>query len=306
MKKKKIAVLLAAFNGKAWIGQQVDSILAQDMVDVTLFVSVDRSDDGTEQFIDQLSLVEKRISILPHGKRFGGAGQNFYRLIKDVDFSGFDYVAFADQDDLWLHNKLSTACEEMNRASADAYSSNVTAFWPDGRQLLINKAQHQVRWDFIFEAAGQGCTYVISKKLACELQAFIFKNSKKVQNIAMHDWLTYAFARARGYRWIIDSYPGMLYRQHSRNQVGANAGIRAFAYRAWKVLNGWGLGQSSLIADAIGLLKDPLIKCWLSGTRLGYLRLATHFWVCRRRLRDKFLFLSACLILAVIGTRIKR
>lgn len=302
----RLAILLAAYNGKSWVGHQVNSILAQDSVDVTLFVSVDRSDDGTEQFIDQLSLGDGRISILPHGKRFGGAGPNFYRLIKEVDFSGFDYVAFADQDDLWLPKKLSTACEELNRARADAYSSNVTAFWPDGRQLLINKAQPQVRWDFLFEAAGPGCTYVISAKIARELQAFILKNPKGVERIAMHDWFTYAFARARGYRWVIDSYPGMLYRQHAQNQVGANAGIGAFVYRARKVLNGWGLGQSALIADALGLLNDQPVKGWLSGTRLGYLRLATHFWSCRRRPRDRFLFLAACLMLAAIGSGIKK
>ena len=306
LENQKVAVLLAAFNGKAWIGHQVNSILGQDLVDVTLFVSVDRSDDGTEQFIDQLSLGDDRISILPHGKRFGGAGPNFYRLIKEVDFSGFDFVAFADQDDIWFPNKPSRASEELLRSGADAYSSNVTAFWPDGRQLLINKSQPQVRWDFLFEAAGPGCTYVISNKLACELRAFILKNSKKVQKIAMHGWFTYAFARARGYRWVIDSYPGMLYRQHPQNQVGANAGIGAFVYRARKVLNGWGLGQSALIADALGLLKDPQVKGWLSGTRFGYLSLATHFWGCRRRLRDRFLFLAACLMLAVIGSGIKK
>jgi rhamnosyltransferase len=302
----KVGVLLAAYNGRAWIGHQVNSILAQDSVDVTLFVSVDRSDDGTEQFIDQLSLGEKRISILPHGKRFGGAGPNFYRLISEVDFSGFDYVAFADQDDIWLPNKLSRACDQLAESGADAYSSNVTAFWPDGRQVLVNKSQPQVRWDFLFEAAAPGCTYVMTIELARELQAFIMKNSKKVQKIAMHDWFTYAFARARGYRWVIDSYPGMRYRQHAQNQVGANSGLRAFVYRAGRVLDGWGLGQSALIADALGLLKDPPVKAWLSGTRIGYLRLALNFWQCRRRLRDKFLFLGACLMLAAIGSKIKK
>lgn len=306
MNNPSVAILLAAYNGKTWVGHQVNSILDQDSVNISLFVSVDRSDDGTEQFIDELSLGEKRISILPHGKRFGGAGPNFYRLIQEVDFSGFDYVAFADQDDLWPLDKLSRACEELARLSADGYSSNVTAFWPDGRQQLINKSQTQTKYDFLFEAAGPGCTYVISAKLAKELQVFILKNAKKVEMIAMHDWFTYGFARVRGYSWVIDHYSGMLYRQHAKNQVGANAGLGAFIYRARRVLSGWGLGQSALIADALGLLKDQPVEGWLSGTRLGYLSLATHFWACRRRLRDKFLFLVACLMLAAIGSKIKK
>lgn len=303
--KKKIAVCLAAFNGTCWIGEQLNSILSQDSVDVTIFISVDRSDDGTEQLVDQLSMSEARLSVLPHGNKFGGAGPNFYRLIQEVDFSDFDYVAFADQDDIWLPNKLFMASELLEQSGADAYSSNVTAFWPDGRQRLVNKSQPQVRWDFLFEAAAPGCTYLMSTNLARELQAFILKNPDKINKIAMHDWLTYAFARERGYRWVIDSRPGMLYRQHAQNQVGANSGLRAFIYRSGKVLSGWGLSQSALIADALGLLKEMPVKIWLSGTRIGYLRLALNFWCCRRRLRDKFLFLGACLMLAAIGSRIK-
>ena len=95
----KIAVCLAAFNGVRWLAEQLDSILAQEGVAVTVFVSVDQSSDGTEQWIDARAQVDSRIVVLPHGERFGGAARNFFRLLRDVDFSGFDYVSFADQDD---------------------------------------------------------------------------------------------------------------------------------------------------------------------------------------------------------------
>jgi rhamnosyltransferase len=49
-----IAVLLAAFNGTPWLKEQVDSILAQENVDLTLFISVDQSSDGTEALVDHL------------------------------------------------------------------------------------------------------------------------------------------------------------------------------------------------------------------------------------------------------------
>jgi rhamnosyltransferase len=302
---QKVAVLLAAFQGSEFITNQINSILNQDSVDVNLFISVDQSDDGTESLVDELSSCDFRISLLPHGKKFGGAGSNFYRLISEVNFSGFDYIAFADQDDIWYPNKLSRACDQLNQSGADAYSSSVTAFWPDGRQVIVDRSQPHVRWDFLFEAAAPGCTYVMSTILAHDLKSFITNNSRKMQKIALHDWFTYAFARTRGYRWVIDSRPGMLYRQHAHNQVGVNSGLRAFVYRSCKVLSGWGLGQSALIADALGLLRDEPVKSWLSGKRLGYLKLALNFWQCRRRLQDKFLFLGACLILVVIGARIK-
>lgn len=302
----KILVLLAAYNGSPWIAQQIKSILSQAGVNVTLLVSVDASVDGTEALVDRIASLDRRVIVLPHGLIFGGAGPNFYRLIHEAKLSKFDYVALADQDDIWLPNKLSKACNEIRQSRADAYSSNVTAFWSDGRQMLVNKSQPQVKWDFLFEAAGPGCTYVTTAKFAEDLQKFITENSNKMQKIALHDWFIYAYARAKGYRWIIDSHSAMMYRQHAQNQVGANAGLKAFVFRAKQVISGWGLSQSTLIVDAVGMSEVGSLQNWLSGTRLGYLKLAVNFWQCRRRFRDKFLFLAACLVLAVVGSKIKR
>jgi rhamnosyltransferase len=51
----RVAVLLAAYNGMQYIAEQMDSILAQIGVDVTVFISVDRSTDGTEKWVEALA-----------------------------------------------------------------------------------------------------------------------------------------------------------------------------------------------------------------------------------------------------------
>lgn len=292
---------MAAFNGRVWLNEQIDSILAQTGVEVTLFISVDASTDSSESLVDALSAQHSNIIVLPHGEHFGGAGANFFRLLKEVDFTAFDFMAFADQDDIWLPNKLSRACAVIEESGADAYSSDVTAFWPSGRQQHIIKSQPQVKWDFLFEAAGPGCTYVLAKSLANQLKKVITDHPQAIEKIALHDWFCYAYARANGFHWVIDNVPGMLYRQHTQNQVGANTGLRAFLYRTRKVLNGWSLKQSALIAETIGLANDPFVETWSSGSRLGYTQLAFNAWQCRRRLRDKLLFCFACLALSVLG-----
>jgi glycosyltransferase involved in cell wall biosynthesis len=43
----QVAVLLAAYNGEHYIIEQMESILAQDSVKVTIFMSVDQSSDST-------------------------------------------------------------------------------------------------------------------------------------------------------------------------------------------------------------------------------------------------------------------
>ena len=296
-----VAICLAAFNGMRWLPEQLDSILAQSSVNVTVFVSVDISSDGTEQWIDQRALSDKRVVVLPHGERFGSAGRNFFRLLRDVDFSTFDYVAFADQDDYWFETKLARAHDVLQQTGKDAYSSNVIAFWPSGRRMLINKAQPQKKWDFLFEAAGPGCTYVMKTTLVQTLQQRVRERWDMVQQVWLHDWFTYAFARANGYRWVIDMEPGMLYRQHASNQVGVNDGWQAFKQRAGKVWNGWWLGQAALIADLVGLTDDPFVRSWRPLSRLGILRLAYHAGECRRRLREQMWFALSCLTLCVTG-----
>jgi rhamnosyltransferase len=300
----KIAILLAAFNGRDWLQEQIDSILAQKNVDVSIYINVDRSSDGTESLVDKLTESHPQIYALPHGQHFGSAGQNFFYLLRCVNFLNYDYISFSDQDDLWRPNKLAKAVSEIKKNQVDAYSSNITAFWPGGKRLFIDKAQPQVKWDFLFEAAGPGCTYVISKNLAQHLQSFLVLNLNELKQITLHDWFVYAFSRANGYRWFIDSYSSLLYRQHTSNHVGANSGFLAFKKRGANVLNGWWLSQSLLIANAIGLNKNLYLMNFYRGTRISYCRLGLHFLICRRRNRDKFLFLLACICLAILPTKV--
>ncbi|MFJ4195310.1 glycosyltransferase [Pseudomonas sp. NPDC089534] len=300
----KVAVLLAAYNGMQWIEEQVASILAQSDVDVTVFISIDPSADGTESWCAKLAANEPNVIVLPFAGKFGGAARNFFRLVRDVDFDGFDFVAFSDQDDIWHKNKLQRAVSQLERHCADAYSSNVTAFWLDGKTQLLDKAQPQVAWDFLFEAAGPGCTYVLSKRLAEPLKVLMLDRWAALQGVSLHDWFFYAYARSHGYKWYIDSVPSMDYRQHGGNQVGANTGVRALVSRYKTINNGWWFGQVRLIAQLLGREVDPFVKSWLSLGRLQLFRLSMSFWRCRRRVRDKMLFLFVCWILMLTGKKV--
>lgn len=299
----RVCVMLAAFQGMQWIQQQVDSIINQRNVDVTIYISVDLCEDDTFAYVKSLAEYSKNIIVLPYGQRFGGAARNFLRLMRDIDFTEFDYVALADQDDIWFEEKMVRACQKLLESGASAYSSNVIAFWEDGREQLIKKSQPQSKWDYLFEAAGPGCTYVLQKDLALAIQSLIRQRWNDMENLGLHDWFFYAFARANGFMWVIDAHPGMRYRQHSNNQVGVNMGLRAYFYRARKVLNGWGLTQSALIADLVGLGNDSFVKRWSGGSRTGLFWLACHAGQCRRRSRDKLLFALSCLALCVAGNR---
>lgn len=290
----KVAVLLAAYNGMAWIEEQLDSIVKQANVRVSVFISVDPSTDGTEAWCASYAPQHADVTLLPPAGRFGGAARNFFRLIRDVDFSPFDYIAFADQDDVWHVDKLSRATSLLQSGEYQAYSSNVTAFWPDGRRMLLDKAQPQVRWDHLFEAAGPGCTYVLNRPLAEAFKASLTARWDEAQAVSLHDWYCYAFARSHGFRWFIDPLPGMEYRQHEGNQVGANTDINSFTERLKTITNGWWPAQVLLINKLTGNTAQFSVAKDCS-TRLLFLKLAFKARDCRRRRRDKFLFIIACM-----------
>ncbi|MFA6687246.1 MAG: glycosyltransferase [Desulfuromonas sp.] len=59
-----VAILLAAYNGAEWLDSQLESILAQEGVYVTLFVSVDPSTDKTAELIAGWATRDPRIIVL--------------------------------------------------------------------------------------------------------------------------------------------------------------------------------------------------------------------------------------------------
>lgn len=301
----RFAVCLAAYNGMAFIAEQIQSILAQDGVVLQLFVSVDKSMDGTEERLAAWAMAEPRLTLLPCGNRFGNAGRNFYRLLRDVDLTGFDYLSFADQDDIWQVEKLWRAHRTITTLKVSGYSSNFTAFWPSGKSKRINKAWQQRAYDYLFESAGPGCTYVMRRGLALALQDLVRRSGSSLSGIDYHDWLTYAFARSHHYSWVIDDWSSISYRQHASNQIGVNAGWRSFRLRARKVLSGYGFRQSLLIADAIGISSLPIVQRGLRKGRLGYLWLALQAPQCRRRPLDRLWFFLSCVLLAAFNPATK-
>lgn len=293
----KFSICLAVYNGAKYIEEQLQTILTQKNVNIKIFISIDKSSDGSEELVSALAEKDNRISILPAGKVFGGAGPNFYRLMMEVNFTDFDYVCFADQDDIWLDNKLYRAHLAMIQNQADGYSSNFTAFWKNDITVTVNKSFKQCKWDFLFESAGPGCTYVFTRKLALAFQILLLKGDPRLKLIDYHDWLIYAFARFNNFQWYIDKWVSLSYRQHEKNQLGVNIGFYPFINRIKKVLNGYGFFQSYLIAEIIGAESLPPISNGLHLGRVGYWNLFWYSWQCRRRPRDKFFFALSCLLL---------
>lgn len=233
-----VCVLLATYNGANWIDTQLRSIFEQTGVDVRVAVSDDQSTDATLALVGAWAERAAVTLLPPSAARFGSAHRNFLRLIRDASLGDSAFVALADQDDVWLSHKLARAVHCLRSLDAGGYSSDVTAFWPDGRRRLIRKSQPQRTDDHLFGSPGPGCTFVMPREAFDRMRAWVRENFDRMQDIWVHDWLIYGYVRGNGLRWHIDDRPNMLYRQHSNNEIGVNAGWRAALRRLRHVRSG--------------------------------------------------------------------
>lgn len=292
----KIAILLAAYNGEKWIEKQIRTILNQKDVCLDIFISLDLSTDGTLDIIKKLIEQNHNIILLPYGQKFGEAASNFYYLLLNVPVENYDYIALSDQDDIWHEKKLIRAISVLEEQKGYGYSSNVIAFWENGKRKLINKASPQCKYDYLFEVSGPGCTFVIKNELALNMKKYFFEKKESLFELKYHDWIIYAYARAFQYKWIIDNQALLDYRQHSNNQLGANIGLKAILFRFKKILSGEVIDQVIKIISFLGIENNEFIRKWYNPNKINYLFLARSSGDLRRSHRDKILFFFFCII----------
>jgi rhamnosyltransferase len=260
-----VLVLLATYNGSRWIREQMESILAQEGIDLAIAVRDDASTDGTRWELARFEN-DERVRIAAATAASGSAARNFLTLIRENAADPFDFVAFADQDDLWNPDKLSRACSMLIAGGSAGYSSATVATWEDGRERVMKLSGAPTASDFLFEGAGQGCTFVLAADFYERVRHFLATQGELTDGIHYHDWLVYALARSWGMRWSFDPVPSVLYRQHSANDTGARHTLAGIAKRFSLIRQGWYRGQLSAIARLClaAAPASPAVRAWNS------------------------------------------
>ena len=285
--KSKVAILMATYNGMPYIKEQIDTILSQEGVEVHIFISDDSSSDGTLEYIRGLE--NQKITILDNSnEKIGSAGRNFFYLICNVDVSGYDYAALADQDDIWLKNKIEKAIICIKNHNAVGYSSGFCAIWQNGKKKYFNKSPKLVKYDYLFSSPGPGCTYVLKTSIIQSMAKYISIN-KNISQPQYHDWAIYAWVRSMDFSWIIDTNSYILYRQHSSNDTGVNNGLKAIGKRLNWIIKGW------YTAQIIQVLNFTQYTCNFKKSvncfNVGWTKFLIGFLSYRRSTRDNIFFI---------------
>lgn len=240
----RILVILASYNGAKYIKEQIDSILNQKGAEVHIVVFDDVSKDGTLAIVNSFK-DDKRIQLIVNNRPTGSAANNFFGAIKflDEDFiSQYDFVSFADQDDIWLPNKLLAATEKLTEENSSLYFSNLI-LWNEktNKKSIINKSYPQKKYDYLFEGGSAGCTYVFTSDFCIKLKNTLEVTDYENWKFFSHDWFVYFFARANNYQISIDNNAFILYRIHDSNvhgQLNSNS-FFALTERLKMVHQGW-------------------------------------------------------------------
>lgn len=223
----KIQVLLSAYNGEKYILEQLESIQQQKEVELSILIRDDESTDKTVTLLKDYAAVHANVQFYT-GKNVG-ASASFFDLVEKADKKN-EFFAFADQDDIWLPDKLSRALQclsqEKEQAQPLLYASQVQ--YANADLSLINASLYQREkkpafGNALVENICMGCTEVFNRQLL-ECVA-----SHRPQSSIMHDWWFYLTASCFGTVYY-DKESYILYRQHETNEVGMQENWR----KRWK------------------------------------------------------------------------
>ena len=239
---------MCSYNGEKFIEEQIKSILNQENVDVSLRIIDDKSTDDTINIVKKID--DERIKLIINKENSGSPALNFTKalmLLDDEIYTEYDFISLSDQDDLWFENKLFKAIELLRLNKSDLYTSNLT-FWnlKSNSKSLLRKDYSQTDFDYLFEGASAGCTYVLTTEFTKALIQFVYKYDLSKWTFLSHDWLIYFCARVLNFNVFFDSNSYILYRIHDTNVHGQlnNFSLYALSQRLKLILNGWYFIQS--------------------------------------------------------------
>ena len=221
----RVAILLSTYNGEKFLAEQLASLQAQSFGDWVLYWRDDGSTDETRRIMSEF--IARRAAgrtVLVPGDGRVGASESFLRLLRVAHADGCEFVAFADQDDVWLPEKVArglAALGEMSAATPSLYCA---------RQVLVDAALRRIALSPVlqdppaFPAAltqnvATGCTVMLNRAGIALIAA------SRAPGGTLHDWWCYLMVAAADGRAIFDPTPVVLYRQHGANMVGAPSSL---------------------------------------------------------------------------------
>jgi len=212
MYNQKVSIAMCTYNGERFLKEQIDSILNQSYKNFELIITDDCSSDKTIEIIKEYLKHDDRIKLFQNEKNLGFI-KNFE---KAISLCSGEYIALADQDDIWKGNKLEVFLKEL-KDNVLIYSDAILIDKNSkelGRELIRSTDKELVRGRcnkaFIHSNCVSGNTLMFKK----ELVQYILPIP---ENMSFHDiWIAFV---ASSYGTITYTDESMTYYRRYAEQV---------------------------------------------------------------------------------------
>ena len=235
--RERVDILMGIRDGARHLPAQLGSIAEQTGPHWHLTCSDDGSTDASCDILRGFSADYPGRVRVRRGPQSGFCANYLHMIAALPDDAGF--VAFADQDDLWLPHKIARAQRALDRIPANVPALYCARRWiwdggagitagPDGPARQPGFANALV------ENIAPGNTIMLNAAAARLARDM----APSAGAVFAHDWWLYLLISGAGGVILTDPARVLLYRQHGQNAIGAGAGIAAQLARKGAVLRG--------------------------------------------------------------------
>jgi rhamnosyltransferase len=210
-----VDILMATYNGEAFIEEQVRSIMTQSYHDWRLLIHDDGSTDKTIEIIRQLMQEDERIVLIEDNSHHLGVARNFIHLVSQATAP---YCMFCDQDDIWLPSKVEEMLQHISQYDQECpqvtYSN--AYLWNPELGILSNKNTltypTTIRQTLFLNTGIQGAAAIFNQQMCHIIR-------QELSYYAMHDHVLLLAGICFGQVHYLHK-PLMYYRQHENNVTG--------------------------------------------------------------------------------------
>lgn len=225
-----ISVCIPTYNGARFIQEQLISILTQLSADDQVIISDDNSSDATLEIVRSLN--DSRIEVYSHvaeDNPYKGIFKVMYAVNRNMNnalkYAKGDYIFFADQDDVWLQNKVQKIISVLN-SGADCVVHDCKIVDSD-LTLLADSffnylSPHNGIWKTLIRSSFMGCCMAFNRR--------VLERAYPIPSMAIeHDtWVGLCALKIGTVKIIKDKL--LLYRRHGKNVSFCSEGSQNSLY----------------------------------------------------------------------------
>ncbi len=253
--KPRISIALCTYNGEKFLKGQLDSYLQQLLPPCEVVACDDASSDSTRVILEEFSHRAPFPVRIFHNEKNLGLIKNFS---KAASLCTGDYIAFSDQDDIWLPDKLD-ACYRMMKKAEQEHGDDTPLLVHSDLRLIdshnniiapsylkvigVKHVQKEPLKSILVRNFVLGCTSLCNKILIRESLPF-------PEIIMNHDGWVAMIAASRGKILFIPEAK-VLYRHHDSN---VTAWAKPFSYTEY---------LKALMTGRLSPDRDVRMQIWL-------------------------------------------